>query len=160
LGVFLAEEEVDRFRVPEFDERPRTHGREPIPVRGGGLLSPTAVAPAASQTMTSQGTAHGRFQHAVSSHNLLDAEMAAREMAGCRSQTLSRCANYLRQPIRNGTNGPRCAGSNGSSVSTATSRGGCTCRIGANGATSRPEGCRCRRAEAARPALTRTQLDA
>jgi hypothetical protein len=32
--------------------------------------------------MTSQGTAHGRFQRAISSRNLQNAEMAAREMGG------------------------------------------------------------------------------
>src|SRR5512132_3539215 len=32
--------------------------------------------------MTSQGTAHGRFQRAIHSRNVLAAEMAAREMGG------------------------------------------------------------------------------
>jgi hypothetical protein len=32
--------------------------------------------------MTSQGTAHGRFQRAIAARNLLNAEMAAREMGG------------------------------------------------------------------------------
>jgi hypothetical protein len=32
--------------------------------------------------MTSQGTAHGRFQRAIGSRNLLNAETAAREMGG------------------------------------------------------------------------------
>jgi hypothetical protein len=32
--------------------------------------------------MTSQGTAHGRFQRAIASRNLLNAETAAREMGG------------------------------------------------------------------------------
>src|SRR5262249_40464801 len=32
--------------------------------------------------MTSQGTAHGRFQRAIAGRNLLNAETAAREMGG------------------------------------------------------------------------------
>jgi hypothetical protein len=32
--------------------------------------------------MTSQGTAHGRFQRAIRSRNVLNAEIAAREMGG------------------------------------------------------------------------------
>lgn len=32
--------------------------------------------------MTSQGSAHGRFQRAIASRNLLNAETAAREMGG------------------------------------------------------------------------------
>jgi hypothetical protein len=32
--------------------------------------------------MTSQGTAHGRFQRAISNRNLQNAEMAAQEMGG------------------------------------------------------------------------------
>jgi hypothetical protein len=32
--------------------------------------------------MTSQGTAHGRFQRAIINRNLQNAEMAAREMGG------------------------------------------------------------------------------
>jgi hypothetical protein len=32
--------------------------------------------------MTSQGTAHGRFQRAIRNRNLLNAEMAARELGG------------------------------------------------------------------------------
>jgi hypothetical protein len=32
--------------------------------------------------MTSQGTAHGRFQRAIATRNLLNAETAAREMGG------------------------------------------------------------------------------
>ena len=34
------------------------------------------------RTMTSQGTAHGRFQRAIHRQNVLAAEMAAREMGG------------------------------------------------------------------------------
>jgi hypothetical protein len=33
--------------------------------------------------MTSQGTAHGRFQRAIHSRNGQNAEMAAREMGDC-----------------------------------------------------------------------------
>jgi hypothetical protein len=47
-------------------------------MRMRGLL---AVASAASR-MTSQGTAHGRFQRAIHARNLLHAETAAREMGG------------------------------------------------------------------------------
>ncbi len=32
--------------------------------------------------MTSQGTPHGRFQRAIHGRNVLNAEMAAREMGG------------------------------------------------------------------------------
>jgi hypothetical protein len=39
-----------------------------------------AVAPAASTTMTSQGTAQGRFQRAIERRHLFAAEMAVREM--------------------------------------------------------------------------------
>jgi hypothetical protein len=42
----------------------------------------TAVAPAASKTMTSQGTPHGRFQRAIHSRHVQNAETAARELGG------------------------------------------------------------------------------
>jgi hypothetical protein len=42
--------------------------------------------------MTSQGTAHGRFQRAIAGRNLLHAETAAREMGGLSlSDALSLC---------------------------------------------------------------------
>jgi hypothetical protein len=42
--------------------------------------------------MTSQGTAHGRFQRAIASRNLLNAKTAAREMGGLSSSdALSLC---------------------------------------------------------------------
>jgi hypothetical protein len=42
--------------------------------------------------MTSQGTAHGRFQRAIAGRNLLNAEMAAREMGHVSlSDALSLC---------------------------------------------------------------------
>jgi hypothetical protein len=55
--------------------------RSLIPVQQAGLLSALAVAPAV-HTMTSQGTAHGRFQRAIHRGHVEAAEMAAREMGG------------------------------------------------------------------------------
>ena len=54
--------------VPRFVRRPRLLGQ--------------AVAPAAIQPMTSQCTAHGRFQRAIQRRHVQAAEMAAREMGG------------------------------------------------------------------------------
>jgi hypothetical protein len=51
-------------------------------VRSTWLLSEPADAPAASKTMISQGTPHGRFQRAIHRRNVQNAEMAAREMGG------------------------------------------------------------------------------
>ena len=82
LSVLFAEEQVDRLRVSEFDEGVGAHESEPIAVRRAWLLSKTAVAPAASNTMTSQGTPRGRFQRAIHSRHVQNAEMAAREMGG------------------------------------------------------------------------------
>jgi hypothetical protein len=45
------------------------------------VKSPLAVAPAAL-SMTSQGTAHGRFERAIHRGHIQAAEMAAREMGG------------------------------------------------------------------------------
>jgi hypothetical protein len=45
-------------------------------------LASLAPSPQRHPTMTSQGTAHGRFQRAIASRNLFNAETAAREMGG------------------------------------------------------------------------------
>ena len=47
-----------------------------------GILSEKAVGPSGIETMTSQGTPHGRFQRAIHSRHVQNAEMAAREMGG------------------------------------------------------------------------------
>jgi hypothetical protein len=51
-------------------------------VRDPPLLSDSAVAPAASKTITSEGTPRGRFQRAIHARHVQNAEMAAREMGG------------------------------------------------------------------------------
>jgi hypothetical protein len=43
---------------------------------------PQSRRPSGHQTMTSQGSAHGRFQRAIKRRHLLAAEMAARELGG------------------------------------------------------------------------------
>jgi hypothetical protein len=65
--------------MPYVYQSERAHVRQPIPVHTTWLLSDSAVAPAASKTMTSQGTPRGR---AIHSRNVQNAEMAAREMGG------------------------------------------------------------------------------
>jgi hypothetical protein len=54
--------------------------------------------------MTSQGTAHGRFPSAISSRNLQNAEMAAREMGGLphssRAHVVLRTAGRARRVLQ------------------------------------------------------------
>jgi hypothetical protein len=54
---------------------------EPNGVRRPGLLSESAVAPS-GLSMTSQGSAHGRFTRAIHRRQLFAAETAARELEG------------------------------------------------------------------------------
>jgi hypothetical protein len=67
--------------------------------------------------MTSQGTAHGRFQRAISSRNLQNAEMAAREMGGLSLADALALCELLAAVDPNATNAPRCGGCNVSSMS-------------------------------------------
>src|SRR5262245_31111723 len=64
--------------------------------------------------MTSQGTAHGRFQRAIHKRDVFAAELAGREMGGLSlADALSLC-ELLAAPIRSASNVPRCAGCSGS----------------------------------------------
>jgi hypothetical protein len=77
-----------------------------------GAIAPTAIA------MTSQGTAHGRFQRAIHRRHVQAEEMAAREMGtGCRSPMRSHCASCWRTSIRSVTNERRLRWLRGSSRS-------------------------------------------
>jgi hypothetical protein len=68
--------------------------------------------------MTSQGTAHGRFQRAINRRLVQAAEMAAREMGGLSlADGLSLCELLAKAPIRRATNAQRCAGCSGSLTS-------------------------------------------
>src|SRR5437773_4458431 len=49
---------------------------------GWQVYCPKRPSPQRHSTMTSQGTPHGRFQRAIHSRHLQNAEMAAREMGG------------------------------------------------------------------------------
>lgn len=78
--VLFAKEQVDCLRVAKFDQRVRAH--RPSVMRSGERgYCPVQPSPTAS-TMTSQGSAHGRFQRAIHRRQLFAAEVAAREMEG------------------------------------------------------------------------------
>lgn len=79
LGILFAQEEVDRLRVADLDEGERTHGESLGLSEAARYCLNWLFAPAV-QLMTSQGTPHGRFARAIRNRNLLNAEMAAREM--------------------------------------------------------------------------------
>src|SRR5262245_8830842 len=57
----------------------RASGGRPRAARGKEQAR-SSRRPSGIETMTSQGTAHGRFTRAIKSGHLLDAEMAAREL--------------------------------------------------------------------------------
>jgi hypothetical protein len=76
-----------------------------------------AVAPAAIQMMTSQGTAHGRFQRAIHRRHVQAAEMAAREMGGLSLADALLLCELWRTSTRPATNERRCVGSNDSLTS-------------------------------------------
>ena len=79
--------------------------------RGQKLRRIAKPSPQRHRKMTSQGSAHGRFQRAIHRRNVENAEMAAREMGGLSlADALSLC-EYSRTPTRPATNEPRCAGS-------------------------------------------------
>jgi len=82
VRILLTQKEVDRLRIAEFDECVGAQCMRRSFVRPAWLLSDSAIAPAASTTMTSQGTAHGRFQRAIHRRHVHAAEVAAREMGG------------------------------------------------------------------------------
>lgn len=71
-----------RGRRPQDDPPPAKNIAKPLPAVSIGTVEFTgAVAPAAN-AMTSQGTAHGRFERAIHRRHVQAAEMAAREMGG------------------------------------------------------------------------------
>jgi hypothetical protein len=78
-GVLFAREEVDRIGVAKLDERIRAHGQS-VMRSGGRGYCPIRPSPQRHPTMTSQGTAHGRFARAIHRRQLFAAEMAAREL--------------------------------------------------------------------------------
>jgi hypothetical protein len=139
LGVLFAEEQVDRLRVSEFDEGVGAHESEPIAVRPAWLMSKTAVAPAASKAMTSQGTPHGRFQRAIHSRHVQNAEMAAREMGGLSlADALLLCELLAKtDPARYERAGPAVASTLHRRAAAATQRG-CACCISARRTQIRP----------------------
>lgn len=65
--------------MPEF--RQRCGGERHFP-SGGRVYCLVEPSPQRHPTMTSQGTARGRFQRAIHARHLQNAEMAAREMGG------------------------------------------------------------------------------
>lgn len=72
---------VSFFHLGNLDSRSQQAKPKTGPAPALALSSFAAVAPAV-QLMTSQGTAHGRFQRAIHRRNVQAAEMAAREMGG------------------------------------------------------------------------------
>jgi len=79
-GVFFAQEGVDRLGVAKLDECIGAHGQS-VMRSDRTVYCPNPPSPTAS-TMTSQGSAHGRFQRAIHRRQLFAAEMAARELDG------------------------------------------------------------------------------
>ena len=62
---------------------------------------PHSRRPSGITTMTSQGTAHGRFQRAINRRHLLPAEMAAREMGGLNLAEALNLTFLIREQARN-----------------------------------------------------------
>jgi hypothetical protein len=83
VPFLLAQEEVDSLGVAKLDEWIRAHGQS-VMRSGRSVYCPNKPSPTAS-TVTSQGSAHGRFQRAIHRRQLFAAEMAAREMNGLAS---------------------------------------------------------------------------
>jgi heme-degrading monooxygenase HmoA len=84
---WLLRVELDRLDAQHVFQRRLTLDR------GRATVQSTQPSPQRHHTMTSQGTAHGRFQRAIQRRHLMAAEMAARVMGGLSlEEALSLCA--------------------------------------------------------------------
>ena len=78
MGVLLAQEQVDRFGVAEFDKREGTHVWS-VMRSGGSGYCPARPSPQRLPTMRARARHMDAFTRGIRDRNLLNAEIAARE---------------------------------------------------------------------------------